>query len=253
MTGGVLAPRVLGRGLDSGPARAVLVIEDDLDIAQMVSVALTRESLITMIAGDGEAGLECFRAAHPALVLLDLTLPGMSGHDVCRQLRGESDVPIVAVSSRDSEADRIHALETGADDYLAKPFSIRELMVRIRVHLRRAGPRRAPVDDTVLQRGPVRLDASKHEVHVRGERVAFTPKEFKLLETLMVADGRLRTRGSLIDRVWGTTYFGDTKTLDVHVKRLRAKIELDPRRPEHIVTVRGLGYRFLEEPVAINA
>lgn len=241
---------MVGRGVApmNGTLPTVLVIEDDVAVAQMLSIALSRECLLTVFAADGVSGVSCFRDARPALIVLDLMLPRMSGIDVCRHVRSESSVPIVVVSALDSEDDRVAALEAGADDYLTKPFSVKELIARIRGQLRRSAAVQHIGDSSVIERGPVYLDSSRHEVHVRGVRVQFTPKEFKLLETLVVADGRLRTRGSIIDNVWGSTYLGDTKTLDVHVKRLRAKIERDPHRPEHIVTVRGLGYRFLDEP-----
>ena len=229
-------------------ARPVLLIEDDTSIALSLQVALTNECLDTIVASDGEAGITRFRAEHPALVLLDLALPKVSGMDVCRLVRAESSLPIIIVSARDSEADRVAALEAGADDYVTKPFSVKELVARIRAQLRRMTMLAQLGETMVLRSGPVELDAGRHEVFVRGEHVPFTPKEFKLLEILLRGDARLRTRDFLIDRVWGQKYFGDTKTLDVHVKRIRAKIERDPHRPEHLVTVRGIGYRFLSEP-----
>lgn len=227
--------------------RPILLIEDDASIAETLQIALTHECFVTLVACDGEIGISCFRAERPALVLLDLMLPKVSGMDVCRTMRAESSLPIVVVSARDSESDRVAALEAGADDYVIKPFSLKELVARVRAHLRRTGLM-AQQGESVVTAGPVALDTARHEVHVRGVRVPFTPKEFLLLETLLRAETRLRTRDYLIDRVWGHAYFGDAKTLDVHVKRLRAKIEVDPHRPEHLVTVRGIGYRFLAQP-----
>ena len=224
----------------------ILLIEDDPAIGDAIQYSLQREGLRVVVARDGEQGLECFRAEPPILVMLDLMLPRLSGLDVCRIVRTESTVPIMILTARDSEADKVAGLEIGADDYVTKPFSMRELVSRVRAQLRRldmsASATRPP---EVLARGPVEMDVSRHEVRVRGVHVDLTPKEFKLLETFLIGSGRLRTRTYLIDEVWGPTYFGDTKTLDVHVKRLRQKIEIDPHQPEHLVTVRGLGYRFV--------
>jgi two-component system response regulator RegX3 len=228
--------------------RPILVIEDEPLIAQSVSRAVAREGFLTVVATEGAAGIDCCRAENPALVMLDLTLANMSGLDVCRVLRSESDIPIMIVTAKDSEADKVAALEMGADDYITKPFSTKELVARMRAHLRRTGLPVHVTEESVLYSGPIELDAARHEVYVRGEQVSFTPKEFDLLETFMRGESRLRTRDYLIDRVWGAKYFGDTKTLDVHVKRLRTKIERDPHHPEHLVTVRGLGYRFIAEP-----
>jgi two-component system response regulator RegX3 len=190
--------------------------------------------------------LERFDATHPGLVLLDVMLPRISGVDVCRQIRAKSQVPIIMVTARNTEIDAVVGLEVGADDYVTKPFRLRELVARVRAALRRG-----PADDLgfdehgdVLEVGDVRLDAARHEVAVRGERVALPLKEFELLELLLANAGRVLTRDVLIDRVWGPNYYGDTKTLDVHVKRLRAKVEDDPAHPERIVTVRGVGYRY---------
>ena len=236
-----------------GNVRPILVIEDESAAAQNVSRAMASEGFLTVVASDGQAGIDCFRAENPALVLLDLTLAKVHGLDVCRLLRSESSVPIVVVTAKDSESDKVTALEMGADDYITKPFSTKELVSRVRAHLRRAGLPTDISDASILQVGPVQLDADRHEVFVRGEQVNFTPKEFDLLETFLRGEGRLRTRDYLIDRVWGSKYFGDTKTLDVHVKRLRTKIEREPHHPEHLVTVRGLGYRFLAQPPASHA
>jgi len=180
-------------------------------------------------------------------VILDLMLPEVSGLDVCRAIRAESNVPIIMVTAKDSEADKVTGLELGADDYVTKPFSVRELVSRVRANLRRSeGMRRPQATDEVLAGGPVTMDVVRHEVVVNGELVAFPPREFELLETFLRRRGRLLTREFLIQEIWGADYFGDTKTLDVHVKRVRRKIEPDPHRPVHLLTVRGLGYKFVE-------
>jgi two-component system, OmpR family, response regulator RegX3 len=229
-----------------GTAR-VLVVEDEAALADTVRYNLEREGYGVSVVADGRRALERFRAESPSLVILDLMLPEMSGLDVCRTIRAESDVPIIIVTAKDSEADKVTGLELGADDYVTKPFSMRELVSRVRANLRRA---RTPTADAggredVLSVGPVRMDVGRHEVDVRGEAVSLPPKEFELLETFLRRTGRLLTREFLIETVWGADYFGDTKTLDVHVKRLRQKIEEDPHRPSHLVTVRGLGYKFV--------
>jgi two-component system, OmpR family, response regulator RegX3 len=177
-------------------------------------------------------------------VLLDLMLPGMSGTDVCKQLRARSSVPVIMVTARDSEIDKVVGLELGADDYVTKPYSARELIARIRAVLRRGGDDDSEFSDGVLESGPVRMDVERHVVSVNGDTITLPLKEFDLLEYLMRNSGRVLTRGQLIDRVWGSDYVGDTKTLDVHVKRLRSKIEADPANPVHLVTVRGLGYKL---------
>jgi two-component system response regulator RegX3 len=209
---------------------------------------LEREGFRVLLAGDGQQGLELFRSEAPVLILLDLMLPKVSGLDVCRIVRAESNVPIMIVTAKDSEADRVSGLELGADDYVTKPFSMRELVSRVRAQRRRAAMTAGKTDLEILRGGPVELDGRRHEVRVRGKDVAMTPKEFDLLRTFLTGMGRLRTRDYLIAEVWGTQYFGDTKTLDVHVRRLRRKLELDPHHPEHLLTVRGLGYRFLDQP-----
>jgi two-component system response regulator RegX3 len=225
----------------------VLLIEDEPTLADTVAYALRAEGMDVVQARDGEAAVQRFRAEDPSIVLLDLMLPGLSGLDVCRLIRAESTVPIVMLTAKDSEADKVAGLELGADDYVTKPFSMRELVSRLRAHLRRAGMLDGPVVASVrLTGGPVELDPERHEAMVRGASVAFTPKEFELLETFLGAKGRLLTREYLIREVWGADYFGDTKTLDVHVKRLRQKVEDDPHRPTHILTVRGLGYKFVD-------
>ena len=198
------------------------------------------------MAADGSRALERFRDSGPDLVILDLMLPEVTGLDVCRAIRLESSVPVIMVTAKDSEADKVAGLELGADDYVTKPFSMRELVSRVRANLRRVrmnGPQGDP--DEVVVAGPVELDVARHEARVRGRVVAFPPKEFDLLETFLRRKGRLLTRDFLIDLVWGSDYFGDTKTLDVHVKRIRRKIEEDPHNPVHLVTVRGLGYKFV--------
>jgi two-component system response regulator RegX3 len=231
----------------NGQVAKILLVEDEAALAESVSYNLTREGLRVETAADGETGLLRFRAGRPSLVILDLMLPKMSGLDVCRAIRAESDVPILMLTAKGSEADKVAGLELGADDYVTKPFSMRELVSRVRAHLRRSAGRRS-VADLVdrLYGGPVELDPEAHEAFVKGRAVSFTPKEFDLLETLLTRKGRLLTREFLIEEIWGPDYVGDTKTLDVHVKRLRQKVEIDPHRPRHILTVRGLGYKFVD-------
>ena len=232
----------------SADAARILVVEDEEALADTVRYNLEREGYSVTIAPDGRRALERFRSEAPALVILDLMLPELSGLDVCRAIRAESDVPIIMVTAKDAEADKVAGLELGADDYVTKPFSVRELISRVRANLRRVRSQAAPVvtEEEVLAVGPVRMDVSRHEVTVRGEEAAFPPKEFELLEAFLRRKGRLLTRDFLIEEVWGPSYFGDTKTLDVHVKRLRRKIEEDPHRPVNLVTVRGLGYKFVD-------
>jgi two-component system response regulator RegX3 len=232
--------------VSEAPPPRILVVEDEISLADTVRYNLEREGYDVAVATDGRQALERLRDGHPGLVILDLMLPEMSGLDVCRQIRQISDVPIVMVTAKDSEADKVAGLEIGADDYVTKPFSIRELVSRVRAHLRRAGMRTTEAIDDVLSGGPVELDVGRHEVQVRGETVGFPPKEFELLETFLRRKGRLLTRDFLIEEVWGAGYFGDTKTLDVHVKRIRRKVEEDPHQPAHLVTVRGLGYKFVD-------
>jgi two-component system, OmpR family, response regulator RegX3 len=226
----------------------ILVVEDEEALADTIRYGLEREGYEVSIATDGRAALERFRADRPVLVILDLMLPELSGLDVCRAIRAESDVPIVIVTAKDAEADKVSGLEIGADDYVTKPFSVRELVSRVRAHLRRVemGGGGSAGGGGALQGGPVELDADRHEVRVRGELVPLPPKEFALLEILVRLKGRLLTRDHLIAEVWGADYFGDTKTLDVHMKRLRQKVEEDPHQPAHLLTVRGLGYRFVD-------
>lgn len=226
----------------------ILVVEDEPSLADTIRYNLEREGFAVSLAEDGRRALERFRAEPPALIILDLMLPEMSGLDVCRQIRAESEVPIIIVTAKDSEADKVAGLELGADDYVTKPFSVRELVSRVRANLRRARSTtdEAPAKEDVLAGGGVRMDVARHEVVVRGEPVPFPPKEFEVLEALLRRKGRLLTRDYLIDEVWGPDYFGDTKTLDVHVKRVRRKIEEDPHSPIHLVTIRGLGYKFID-------
>jgi len=232
----------------------VLVVEDEPSLAESIKYSLERECCRVVIASDGELAMELAREQRPSLVLLDLMLPKLSGFDVCRQMRQESTVPIMILTAKDGEADKVAGLELGADDYMTKPFSMRELVSRVRAHLRRAamtGAGAARRDDLeVLRGGPVELDIARHEARVRGQQVKLTPKEFALLALFLERKGRLLTRDLLIAELWGDDYFGDTKTLDVHVKRLRHKIELQPNQPAHLVTVRGLGYRYLDGDTA---
>jgi two-component system response regulator RegX3 len=227
----------------------ILVVDDEQSYRDALTVALEREGFAVETAADGVEALDRFEAVQPALVLLDVMLPRVSGVDVCRQIRTHSRVPIIMVTARNAEIDAVVGLEVGADDYVTKPFRLRELIARVRAALRRvptgAEPERAQGD--VIEIGDVRLDVARHEVSVRGDLVALPLKEFELLELLLANAGRVLTRDVLIDRIWGPNYFGDTKTLDVHVKRLRTKVEDDPGSPTRIVTVRGVGYRF-EKP-----
>jgi two-component system response regulator RegX3 len=221
----------------------ILVVEDEESFRDALSYMLRKEGFEVELADTGNAALEAFDRHGADLVLLDLMLPGVSGTEVCRALRTRSSVPVIMLTAKDSEVDKVVGLELGADDYVTKPYSTRELVARIRAVLRRHGEPDELVPTTV-EAGPVRMDVDRHVVSVRGEPVAMPLKEFELLELLLRNAGRVLTRGQLIDRVWGSDYVGDTKTLDVHVKRLRAKIEPDPSAPKHIVTVRGLGYKY---------
>lgn len=224
----------------------VLIVEDEASLADPLAFLLRKEGFDVTIAGDGPTALESFDAEGADIVLLDLMLPGMSGTDVCKRLRVTSSVPVIMVTARDSEIDKVVGLELGADDYVTKPYSARELIARIRAVLRRGVDVEADqVEEIgVLEAGPVRMDVERHTVTVSGGAVTLPLKEFELLEYLLRNSGRVLTRGQLIDRVWGSDYVGDTKTLDVHVKRLRSKLEMDPGKPVHLVTVRGLGYKF---------
>jgi two-component system response regulator RegX3 len=221
----------------------VLVVEDEESFSDALSYMLRKEGFEVSVAPTGTAALTQFDRTGADIVLLDLMLPEMSGTEVCRQLRQRSPVPIIMVTARDSEIDKVVGLELGADDYVTKPYSARELVARIRAVLRRRVETDLP-DDGALAAGPVRMDVDRHVVVVDGAPVPLPLKEFDLLELLLRNAGRVLTRGQLIDRVWGSDYVGDTKTLDVHVKRLRAKLEPDPANPRHLLTVRGLGYKF---------
>jgi two-component system, OmpR family, response regulator RegX3 len=229
-----------------GPER-ILIVEDEEPLADSIRYNLEREGYAVQVTKDGRHGLEQFRSDGPSLVILDLMLPELSGLDVCKSIREVSDVPIIMVTAKDSEADKVAGLELGADDYVTKPFSMRELISRVRANLRRARTS-APTESTdeVLRGGPVEMDVAKHETTVRGDHIDLPPKEFALLELLLMRKGRLLTRDFLIEEVWGADYYGDTKTLDVHVKRIRQKIEEDPHHPAHLVTIRGLGYKFVD-------
>lgn len=222
----------------------ILVIEDEESFADALSYMLTREGFQVDVASTGKEGLQRFDRGGIDLVLLDLMLPELPGTDVCRALRQRSDVPIIMLTARDSETDKVVGLELGADDYVTKPFSSRELTARIRAVLRRRGEPPAAGHDSVLIGGPVRLDVDRHTVTVNDAALSLPLKEFDLLELLLRNSGRVLTREQIIDRIWGPNYVGDTKTLDVHVKRLRGKIEADPAAPRLLHTVRGLGYKF---------
>ena len=224
----------------------IMVVEDEESFSEALSFMLRREGYEVDVAADGNTAVEMFDRTGADLILLDLMLPGLSGLEVCRIVRAKSQVPIIMLTAKDGEIDKVVGLELGADDYVTKPFSSRELLARVRSVLRRLGEPEELVSSTV-EAGPVRMDIDRHVVTVRGEAVALPLKEFDLLELLVRNSGRVLTRSQLIDRVWGADYVGDTKTLDVHIKRLRAKIEVNPSQPVHVLTVRGLGYKF--EPV----
>ena len=220
----------------------VLIVEDEESYRDALSFMLTKEGFEVVLAADGEEGLAPFERHGADIVLLDLMMPGLSGTEVCRRLRQRSTVPIIMVTARDAEIDKVVGLELGADDYVTKPFSHRELLARVRAVLRRGVDTELMPD--VIEGAGVRMDVERHEVWVDGEPVRLALKEFELLEMLLRNAGRVMTRGQLIDRIWGADYVGDTKTLDVHIKRLRGKIEADPANPGILVTVRGLGYKF---------
>jgi two-component system, OmpR family, response regulator RegX3 len=221
----------------------ILVVEDEASFSDALSYLLVKEGFEVIVADTGPGAVEQFDRHGADLVLLDLMLPGLSGTEVCRQLRTRTNVPIIMLTAKDSEVDKVVGLELGADDYVTKPYSSRELIARVRAVLRRQGEEDL-VKDGILEAGPVRMDVERHKVSVNSQDVGFPLKEFELLEFLVRNSGRVLTRAQLIDRVWGSDYFGDTKTLDVHIKRLRAKIEVDPANPIFIQTVRGLGYKF---------
>ena len=235
--------------VDSQPS--VLIVEDEDSFVEALVVGLKREGFLVHVARDGITALAQFDAVRPDLVLLDVMLPSLSGIDVCREIRKRSRTPIIMVTAKGSEIDTVVGLEVGADDYVSKPYRLRELVARMRAVLRRV-PRQDVdvVSLSVLEVGDVRLDPERHEVTVRGDSVALPLKEFDLLEILLDNAGRVLTRDLLIDRVWGSNYVGDTKTLDVHIKRLRSKLEEDPSNPRRILTIRGLGYRYEKSAVA---
>jgi two-component system response regulator RegX3 len=222
----------------------ILLVEDESSLSETLSFLLTREGFEVEIAEDGQMALDIFANGNFDIILLDLMIPKVPGNEVCRQIRTTSNIPIIMLTAKDTEVDKVVGLELGADDYVTKPYSTRELLARIKAVLRRNVKDDSFEDDGVIDIAGIRLDADRHTLHVQGSLVAIPLKEFELLEYLMSNVGRVLTRGQLIDRVWGTDYYGDTKTLDVHIKRLRSKIEADPAEPVHLVTVRGLGYRF---------
>jgi two-component system response regulator RegX3 len=221
----------------------ILVVEDEASFSEALAYVLGKEGFEVVVADTGDGAVATFDRVGADLVLLDLMLPGLSGTEVCKQLRSRSNVPIIMLTAKDTEVDKVVGLELGADDYVTKPYSKAELVARIRAVLRRQSEV-APATDSVLIAGPVRIDVERHQVDINNISVSLPLKEFELLEFLVRNSGRVLTRAQLIDRVWGSDYFGDTKTLDVHVKRLRAKIEQDPANPVYIQTIRGLGYKF---------
>ncbi|WP_315260920.1 response regulator transcription factor [Rothia mucilaginosa] len=222
----------------------ILIVEDEEALSDPLAFLLGREGFQTIVVDNGLDALPVFDREGADLVLLDVMLPGMSGMEVCRKLREVSSVPIIMLTAKDSELDKVLGLELGADDYVTKPYSARELIARIRAVLRRRSVETDSATESVLQGGPVRMDIDRHVVTVNGEEISMPLKEFELLEILLRNVGRVMTRGQLIERVWGADYVGDTKTLDVHIKRLRSKIEPDSSAPQYVVTVRGLGYKF---------
>ncbi len=221
----------------------ILVVEDEASFSDALSYVLTKEGYEVVVADTGDGAIAIFDKGGADLVLLDLMLPGLSGTEVCRQLRSRSNVPIIMLTAKDTEVDKVVGLELGADDYVTKPYSKAELVARIRAVLRRRGES-SDHTESLLTAGPVKIDVERHQVSINDQIVSLPLKEFELLEFLVRNSGRVLTRTQLIDRVWGSDYFGDTKTLDVHVKRLRAKIEKDPANPVYIQTIRGLGYKF---------
>ena len=222
----------------------ILVVEDEDSVLDPLELLLNKEGFTVVTAKTGKEALEKFDNAGADLILLDLMIPEVSGTEVCRQIRSKSQVPIIMLTAKDTEVDKVVGLELGADDYVVKPYSKAELVARIKAVLRRGASSNAAVGGTLLTAGPVEIDVESHKVKVLGNFVSFPLKEFELLEFLVRNSGRVLTRTQLIDRIWGSDYFGDTKTLDVHIKRLRAKIEKDPANPVYIQTIRGLGYKF---------
>ncbi|MFN4847761.1 MAG: response regulator transcription factor [Rhodoluna sp.] len=221
----------------------VLVVEDEVSMREALVFLLRSEGYEVVEAEDGEQAVKVFAAEGADLVLLDLMLPKLSGKEVCKSLRSQSDVPVIMLTAKDTEIDKVIGFEIGADDYVTKPYSKNELLARMKAVLRRNGGPKEAIDG-ILEAGPVRMDIDRHIVYFKGEKVSMPLKEFELLELLLENKNRVLTRGQIIDQVWGSNYYGDTKTLDVHVKRLRSKIEEDPARPRHLLTVRGLGYKF---------
>jgi len=224
----------------------ILIVEDESSFSEAISFLLGKEGFETDVAETGRTALELFKASAYDLVLLDLMIPEVSGIEVCRAIRTSSMVPIIMLTAKDSEVDKVVGLELGADDYVTKPYSSRELVARIKAVLRRGTPESADADSSsaIQTAGNIRMDVERHQVTVNGVLINLPLKEFELLEFLLRNEGRVLTRGQLIDRVWGGDYYGDTKTLDVHIKRLRSKIEEDPANPQLIQTIRGLGYKF---------
>jgi two-component system response regulator RegX3 len=227
----------------------ILIVEDEPAFIDALVIGLKRERFHVRVASEGKEALREFEEARPDLVLLDVMLPDMSGVDICRQMRKKSDVPIIMVSAKSSEFDMVVGLEVGADDYVAKPYRLRELIARMRAALRRAPTEDGVEDVRLLLSRDLKLDRERREVTFHGEMIKLPLKEYELLELLMANAGKVVTRKTIIDRIWGTTYVGDTKTLDVHVKRLRSRIEEDEAAPQRVVTIRGVGYRFDAEPV----
>ena len=227
------------------PQATILIVEDEESFVEALVVGLKREGFLVKVARDGAEAIDMFDDVRPDLLLLDVMLPKVSGIDVCREIRRRSRVPIIMVTAKASEIDTVVGLEVGADDYVTKPYRLRELVARMRAVLRRSPREEAiPVSGDALEVGDVALDPERHEVFVRSEQVTLPLKEFELLELLLANAGRVLTREMLIDRIWGPNYYGDTKTLDVHIKRLRSKIEDNPSSPRRITTIRGLGYKY---------
>lgn len=230
-------------------SKRILLVEDEASISEPLAFLLEREGYRVQVVDDGTEAVRAFPGSDADLVLLDLMLPGLPGTEVCRSIRARSRVPVIMLTAKDSEIDIVVGLELGADDYITKPYSTRELLARVRAALRRADsdgddPAEEYYEEGVLDEEGVRLDTERHTVTVRGEEISMPLREFELLELLMRHSGRVLTRGQLIDRVWGSDYYGDTKTLDVHIKRIRSRIEEDPKDPKLVTTVRGVGYRF---------
>ena len=222
----------------------VLVVEDESSLREPLVYLLRKEGYEVIEAEDGNKAVSMFKDSAPDIILLDLMLPGISGNEVCRVIRQTSNVPIIMLTAKDDEIDKVVGLEMGADDYVTKPYKSRELLARMKAVLRRQVEPQRSGEASMLEAGPVRMDVERHQVFVHDEKVSMPLKEFELLELLLENVNRVLTRGQIIDRVWGSNYFGDTKTLDVHIKRIRSKIEDDPARPVHLLTVRGLGYKF---------